>query len=87
MAKPRTTHPENRKEVYKFWLGFFEKITVLVFAVVILPTFIGQLQYYPALVVVWTSLIVVLIAAMIFLSRKLWYLPKDKQKSSEEKNL
>ena len=52
MAKPRTTHSENRKEVYKFWLGFFEKVIVLVFAVVILPTFIGQLQYYPALVIV-----------------------------------
>lgn len=86
MAKPRTTHSENRKEVYKFWLRFFEKVTVLVLAVVILPSFIGQLQYYPALVIVWTSFIVVLIAAMIFPSRKLWYLPKDKQKSSEEKN-
>jgi len=58
----------------------------LVFAVVILPTFIGQLQYYPALVIVWMGFIVVLIAAMIFLSRELWYLPKDKQKPNEEKN-
>jgi L-asparagine transporter-like permease len=87
MAKARVSHSENRKEVYKFWLGFFEKVAVLVFAVVILPTFIGQLQYYPALVIIWISFIFALVAAMIYLSRKQWYLPKDKQKSSEEKNL
>ena len=86
MAKRRISHPENRKDAYKFWLGFFEKITVLVFAVVIMPTFIGQLKYSPALVSVWTGVILLLIAAMIYLSRRLWYLPKDKQKSSEEKS-
>jgi len=57
----------------------------LVFAVVILPTFIGQLQYCPALVVVWTNFIFVLLAAMIYLSRMLWYLPKDKKNQARRK--
>jgi len=40
-----TSHPEKQEKVYEFWLGFFEKITVLLFAVVIIPRVVGQLNY------------------------------------------
>lgn len=49
------SHPENQKEVYKFWLGFFEKITVLIFAVVIVPSVFGQFKYPLTLIIGWSG--------------------------------
>jgi len=48
MKIPVTSHPEKQEKVYEFWLGFFEKITVLLFAVVIIPRVVGQLNYNPS---------------------------------------
>ena len=84
MAKSRKSQPENQKDVYKFWLGFFEKVAVLVFAVVIIPTVIGQLKYPPSLVVVWSGVILIFLTVMIWLSRNLWYLPKGDDKAAQD---
>jgi hypothetical protein len=85
MAKSNRSYPENQKEVYKFWLGFFEKVAVLIFAVAIIPTVIGQLKYPPFLVVVWSGVIFIFLIVMIWLSRNLWYLPKGDDKTAQEK--
>lgn len=87
MDKVRVSHPENRKEVYKFWLGFFEKVAVLVFAVVIIPSVIGQLKYPSSLVGLWSGVIFIFLAVMIWLSRNLWYLPKDEKSADRDKPL
>jgi hypothetical protein len=71
---------ENQKDVYKFWLGFLEKIALLFGGVVLLPQITGQIQYAFALMVLATLSILALIAFMIYISRKLWYLPKDQKK-------
>jgi len=85
MAKPRISQPENQKDVYKFWLGLFEKVTVLVVSVVIIPSFIGALKYSSSLVAVWTGVILVLLTIMILLSRSFWYLPKADPKIENKK--
>lgn len=76
---------ENQKDVYKFWLGFLEKIALLFGGVVLLPQITGQIQYSLALMILAMIIIVAFIGAMFYLSRKLWYLPKD-QKKKEVKN-
>lgn len=88
MSQPRKSYAENRKEVYKFWLGFFEKVTLIVVTVAIIPFMVGQLSYVFAVLAILVSFIFVLIIAMAYLSRKIWYLPKDdsKSKSREAKN-
>lgn len=85
MEKRRTSYPENRKEVYKFWLGFVEKIAVLVSAVIIIPRMIGQLNYSFALVIIWMIVFFVLCSVMMFLSLRIWYLPKE-GKQEEKKS-
>ena len=76
---------ENQREVYRFWLGFFEKLALLLGGVVFLPQVTGQIKYALALLILTTGIILVVIAIMIYLSRKLWYLPKDSKKE-EAKN-
>ncbi len=49
------SHPDNQKEVYKFWLGFFEKVTVLIVAAVIFPSIVGQLKFPVTLTIGWTA--------------------------------
>lgn len=80
MAKPRISHPENRKEVYKFWLGVFEKIALILVTVVILPYIIGQLQYPPLVLILSMAVILFLFVVMLFIGRKIWYLPKEEKK-------
>jgi hypothetical protein len=83
MAQPRKSYAENRKEVYKFWLGLLEKAMLVVVTVAVLPYMVGQLDYAVIVLLALTSLIVIFFFAMIYLSRKLWYLPKDTQKSKD----
>lgn len=73
------SHPENQKEVYKFWLGFFEKITVLIFAVVIVPSVIGQFKYPLTLIIGWSGVVMVLFIIMLLLSFSIWHLPKIRE--------
>jgi len=85
MEKDVQSFYENQKEVYKFWLGFLEKIALLFGGVVLLPQITGQLQYSLALMILAMIIIIAFVAAMLYLSRKLWYLPKD-QKKEKVKN-
>lgn len=73
------SHPENQKEVYKFWLGFFEKITVLIFAAVIVPSVIGQFKYPLTLIIGWSGVVMVLFIIMLLLSFSIWHLPKTRE--------
>lgn len=70
---------ENKRDVYKFLLGFIEKIFLvfLVFLVsIFLPTLIGKLDV-PFLISFVLSLIGITLLALIFLiSVKLWMLDK-----------
>lgn len=43
MEKENQSFYENQKEVYRFWLGFLEKIALLLGGVVLLPQITGQL--------------------------------------------
>ncbi len=83
MVQSRMSYPTNRKEVYKFWLGFVEKLTLVIITVAILPNMSGQLNYGFRLLVVWASAIFILAGSMAYLSRRLWYLPKDNDKLQE----
>lgn len=85
MEKENQSFYENQKEVYRFWLGFLEKIALLLGGVVLLPQITGQLQYAFVLMTLATLSIFALIAFMIYISRKLWYLRKDSKKE-EVKN-
>lgn len=78
MAQPRRSYAENRKEVYKFWLGFLEKFVLVLIGVVLLPQITGELQYAPALLLSAGAGILVVIGFMLYLSRILWYLKKDR---------
>ncbi|MDZ7290389.1 MAG: hypothetical protein ONB44_11810 [candidate division KSB1 bacterium] len=80
MEKELQSLYENQKEVYKFWLGFIEKIALLLGGVVLLPQITGQIQYAFALMVLAILSILALIVIMIYISRKLWYLPQDQKK-------
>lgn len=80
MVQPRKSYAENRKEVYKFWLGFFEKRVLVLTGVVLLPQITGQLQYSLALLIGALVGILILVGVMLTLSRKLWYLSKDNVK-------
>jgi hypothetical protein len=86
IAKLRNSYPENRKEVYKFWLGFCEKFVVLLFAAVIIPHIVGQLKYSSELLIIRVIFILVLFTTMTYISRRLWFLPKDDKKQDQAKN-
>ncbi len=79
MPQPRKSYAENRKEVYKFWLGFLEKTALVVVTVAILPHVIGQLDYTPSVFALLLSFILILAMIMAYLSRRLWYLHKDRE--------
>ncbi len=79
MEKSRVSYPENQKEVYKFWLGFLEKVTIVLVTVVIIPRVIGQLKYSAALLILISIVILLLLGTKTFLSRRLWYLSKNEK--------
>jgi len=85
MEKVSQSLYENQKDVYKFWLGFLEKIALLFGGVVFLPQITGQLKYSLALMILAMIIIITFVAAMFYLSRKLWYLPKDQKKEEVKK--
>jgi hypothetical protein len=85
MAKQLESYSENQKDVYKFWLGFLEKIALLFGGIVLLPQITGQIQYSLALMILAMIIIISFVAAMFYLSRKLWYLPKDQKKEEVKK--
>jgi len=80
------SHPDNQKEVYKFWLGFFEKVTVLIVAAVILPGIVGQLSFQFTLAAGWVGVVLVLLVIMPWLSFSLWHLPKAEDNSQGDES-
>jgi len=80
MAKSSKSYPDNQKDVYKFWLGFFEKVTLILVTVVILPRIVGQIKYPPLVLVIAIAIILIFCAAMLILGRRIWYLPKEDKK-------
>jgi hypothetical protein len=84
MAKPRKSYFEKQEKVYEFWLGFFEKITVLVFAAAIIPRVVGSLAFPSRLLLAWAVIIIALISVMMYLSRRLWYLPKNNHEKEKK---
>ncbi len=65
---------ENKREFYKFWLGFLEK-TFLVFLVsIFVPILIGQLKVSVVAGIILGVLNFVLLLLIVFLSWKLWSL-------------
>ena len=76
MAKRRKSYFEKQEQVYKFWLGFFEKLTVLVFAAAIIPRVVGSLAFPSTLLLAWAVIIIALISVMMYLSRRPGIFPK-----------
>lgn len=65
---------ENKREFYKFWLGFIEK-TFLVFLVsIFVPILIGQLKIPFFTTTIWILIALVLLGIAGLLSWKLWSL-------------
>ncbi|HEX9655228.1 MAG TPA: hypothetical protein VGA99_16110 [bacterium] len=67
---------ENKREFYKFWLGFFEKTLLVVLVSILVPYFIGQLKMPLAVTFIWSSISLLLVTIAFFLSWKLWNLKK-----------
>lgn len=65
---------ENKREFYKFWLGFVEK-TFLVFLVsIFVPILIGQLRIPFLTAIIWILIVLALLGIAGILSWKLWSL-------------
>lgn len=57
-----------RFEVYKLWLGFLEKLILLLLAAVVIPLIAGTVTLPAVIVIVWFVIGVVLVAFYIILS-------------------
>ncbi len=65
---------ENKREVYKFWLGFFEKLFLVFVVSIIIPFGVGQLEVPFIVFFSWTLLGLILLVLIAFLSWKFWSL-------------
>ena len=65
---------ENKREVYKFWLGFFEKLFLVFIVSIITPFVVGQLEVPFIVFFSWTFLGLILVVLIAFLSWKFWSL-------------
>jgi len=65
---------ENKPEVYKFWLGFFEKLFLVFVVSIIIPFVVGQLEVPFIVFFSWTFLGLILLVLIAFLSWKFWSL-------------
>ncbi len=70
-------HPDNLKVVYKFWLGLFKKVAVLVLAAVAVPAAVGQLSQPPTLIPGGSGIVLILLVAMMLHSNAIWHLSKN----------
>jgi hypothetical protein len=57
---------ENKREVYKFWLGFIEKTILVILVSILVPYFIGQLKLPFAATMVWVLISLVLATVAFF---------------------
>jgi len=71
MNPDKLSEHDCKLEVYKLWLGFLEKLILLIIAVVIIPLVIGRV-FIPSIIgVVWAFLVIILVIVYIFISFKL----------------
>ena len=69
--KAREFKAENRRESYKFWLGFLEKLFLPLFATIAIPFSIERSEVFLAIRVFWLSLCACLLIIIFALSSKL----------------
>jgi len=58
-------------ELYKLWLGFIEKLILLILAAVIIPLVIGKVFIPTVIGFIWFGMIVVFTISYVYLSLKL----------------
>ena len=68
----------NRLEVYKFWLGFCEKVVLLLLATIIVPLLVGRISIPVVLVLVWSFVCIFLILLAVALSVRVWKLKNNR---------
>jgi len=68
----------NKLEVYKFWLGFCEKVVLLLLATIIVPLLVGRISIPVVLVFVWSFVCMLLILLAVALSVRVWKLKNNR---------
>ena len=68
----------NKLEVYKFWLGFCEKVVLLLLATIIVPLLVGRISIPVVLVLVWSFVCILLILLAVALSVRVWKLKNNR---------
>ena len=68
----------NKLEVYKFWLGFCEKVVLLLLATIIVPLLVGRISIPVILVFVWSFVCILLILFAAALSVRAWKLKNNR---------
>ena len=58
-------------ELYKLWLGFIEKLILLILAAIIIPLVMGKVLIPTVIGFIWFAMIVVLAIFYVYLSQKL----------------
>lgn len=74
LDKAREFEATSRREAYKFWLGFCEKIVLLMLATIIIPWSIGQSEISREIRLWWVLFCAGLVAGIIVVSIKLYKL-------------
>ena len=59
-----------RLEVYKLWLGFLEKLVLLLLAAIGIPSIAGTVTLSTVIVIAWAVIGVILVAFYVVLSVK-----------------
>ncbi len=60
----------HRLDVYKLWLGFLEKLVLLLLAAIGIPSVAGTVTLPSLIVIVWAVIGIVLVALYVALSLK-----------------
>ena len=68
----------NKLEVYKFWLGFCEKVVLLLLATIIVPLLVGRISIPVIVVFVWSFVCILLILFAVALSVRVWKLKNNR---------
>jgi len=64
-------------DVYKFWLGFCEKLIILFIGAIMIPIFLGQLKLSLLIAFFAISALLGLGVALAVLTRDLWQLESE----------
>ena len=72
-------------ELYRLWLGFIEKLILLILAAVIIPLVIGRVFIPTIIGFIWFAMIIVLAISYIYLSLKLRKLCSQQDKEEGDK--